>query len=258
VKVDVLLDPFGANIDDVLGAATAAEEAGLDGVWTYDHLAGSVHRKPRVLECWTVLTAIAATVPRVDIGPLVLNVANRHPGVLAVMAATLQEVSRGRLLLGLGAGGGVDLPYAAEQTALGRTVAPDAARRRQVDDAITMLRAVWSGATGGTGGFLRPEPAPPIVIGAFGPKMAAVAGRAGDGINSPSGPGFAALVAVARTARAEAGRADEPFLVTTSASLGRPLDRERLEAAGVDRVILYAPWPYDLAAIREVTRRRRL
>ena len=121
--------------------AVAAEAAGLDGVWLYDHLAGSVHGASRVLECWTTLTALAASVPRIAIGPMVLNVANRDAGTLAVMAATLQEVSGGRLLLGLGAGGGVGTPYAAEQLALGRAVPGDVTRRRWVDEAVTMLRA---------------------------------------------------------------------------------------------------------------------
>ena len=106
MQVDVLFDPFGGRWDDLHAAAVEAEAAGFDGVWVYDHLAGSVHRAPHVLECWTVLTAIAATVPRLRVGSLVLNVANRRPGTLAVAAATLQEVSGGRLLLGLGAGGG--------------------------------------------------------------------------------------------------------------------------------------------------------
>ena len=103
-----MFDPFGAHVDEVLAGATAAGEAGFGGVWLYDHLAGSVHGRDRVLECWTTLTAIAATVPRIMVGPLVLNVANRPAGTLAVMAATLQELSGGRLLLGIGAGGGRD------------------------------------------------------------------------------------------------------------------------------------------------------
>jgi alkanesulfonate monooxygenase SsuD/methylene tetrahydromethanopterin reductase-like flavin-dependent oxidoreductase (luciferase family) len=145
MRVDVLLDPFGARWADVHAGAEAAAEAGFDGVWLYDHLAGSVHRASTVLECWTALTAIAVAVPRIAIGPLVLNVANRDPGTLAVMAATLQDVSGGRLLLGVGAGGGRDTPYAAEQQALGRTVGPDPVRRRAVEATITQLRAVWSG-----------------------------------------------------------------------------------------------------------------
>src|ERR1039458_7503346 len=93
MRVDVLLDPFGASWDDMRTAGVAAEQEGFDGVWTWDHLAGSVHRAPKVLECWTTLTALAATVPRITIGPLVLNVANRDTGTLAVMAATPQEAS---------------------------------------------------------------------------------------------------------------------------------------------------------------------
>jgi alkanesulfonate monooxygenase SsuD/methylene tetrahydromethanopterin reductase-like flavin-dependent oxidoreductase (luciferase family) len=128
-----------------------------------------------VLECWTTLTAIAASVPRLAIGPLVLNVANRDPGVLGVMSATLQEVSGGRLLLGLGAGGGPKTPYAAEQEALGRPVPDNAARRRAVEHAVHTLRSVWSGTVAGVAGFLRPQPPPPVIIGGFGPKIADLA-----------------------------------------------------------------------------------
>src|ERR1700730_8592869 len=187
VRVDVLLDPFDATWVDVRDAALVAEESGFDGVWTWDHLAGSVHRAPRVLECWTTLTALAATVPRMTIGPLVLNVANRDPGTLAVMAATLQEVSGGRLLLGLGAGGGLDTPYAAEQQALGREVAGDRGRRQLLEAGIATLREVWTGRAGGASAFRPYVYAPPIVGGAFGQKMAELAGRVGDGINLQAG-----------------------------------------------------------------------
>src|SRR6266478_26891 len=125
MQVDLLFDPFGATWVDVREGAVAAEAAGFDGVWTYDHLAGSVHGASGVLECWTTLTAIAACVPRIAVGSMVLNVANRDAGTLAVMAATLQEVSGGRLLLGVGAGGGSGTPYRLEQEALGRTVGSD-------------------------------------------------------------------------------------------------------------------------------------
>src|SRR3954454_25011395 len=179
VEVDLLFDPFGARIDEVLAGATAAGEAGFGGVSLYDHLAGSVHGRDRVLECWTTLTASAATVPRIMVGPLVLNVANRSAGTLAAMAAPLQELSGGRLLLGIGAGGGVATPYAAEQEALGREVSGDARRRAEVADQIATLRSVWRGHTGCADGFLRPEPLPPIVVGGFGPKMAALAGAVG-------------------------------------------------------------------------------
>ena len=243
MDVDLLFDPFDGRWDSVRDGALAAEEAGFDGVWLYDHLAGSVHRAGHVLECWTTLTAIAATVPRLAVGPLVLNVANRDPGLLGVMAATLQEVSGGRLLLGLGAGGGPETPYAAEQLALGRQVPAGPARRRAVEEAVATLRATWSGTVAGVSGFLQPRPPPPVIVGGFGPRMAELAGRVGDGINAPGGPRLGRLVEVAREAYARSGRDPERFLVTTSAGPSRA-EHERLAAVGVHRVILHVHPPY--------------
>src|SRR5262245_46604262 len=221
MQMDLLFDPFGGRWEDLRDAAVLAEGAGLDGLWLYDHLAGSVHGAEHVLECWTVLSAVAAAVPRLMVGSLVLNVANRDPGTLAVMAATLQEVSGGRLLLGVGAGGGVGTPYAAEQLALGRPVPGDPIRRREVERTIRTLRAVWGGAasnaSGRATGFLRPEPSPPIVVGGFGPKMAELAGRLGDGINAPASV-LPQLVDVARRARAASGQDPDTLIVTTSGS----------------------------------------
>ena len=125
-----MLDTFGTRWSELRAAAVEAERAGFDGVWLNDHLAGSVEGASDVLECWTALSALAEAVPRIAVGSLVLNVANRDPGTLAVMAATLQEVSRGRLLLGLGAGAKRGTSFALEQEALGRPTPSDAERRR--------------------------------------------------------------------------------------------------------------------------------
>src|SRR2546428_5393268 len=105
---------MSARYRDMRAAALAAEESGFDGLWTWDHLRDpDGAAEPGVPEAWTVLTALAEVTRRIALGPLVLNVANRHPGVLANMAATLQAVSGGRLLLGIGAGGGRRAPPAA-------------------------------------------------------------------------------------------------------------------------------------------------
>lgn len=254
MKIDLLFDPFGATWRDVREGAVAAESEGFDGIWLYDHLAGSVHRQACVLESWTTLTAIAATVPRLAIGPMVLNVANREAGTLGVMAATLQEISGGRLLLGLGAGGGRETPYAAEQQAFGRAVAGDVVRRQAVEATVSTLRAVWSGTVAGVGGFLRPDPPPPIVLGGFGPKIAELAGRVGDGVNLPSGPLLAGLLEVARSARAAAGRDSEPFVVTVSADL-RPRTLTHLEDLGVDRAVVFVGEP-SVEVVRRLARTR--
>ena len=59
MQVDVLLDPFGARWSELRDTAHAAVDAGFAGIWTFDHLDGRVYRAPHVLECWTVLSAIA-------------------------------------------------------------------------------------------------------------------------------------------------------------------------------------------------------
>jgi len=90
MKTDLLLMPMSARYRDMRAAAVAAEEAGFDGLWTWDHLRDpDAASGPGVPEAWTVLTALAEVTRRISLGPLVLNVANRHPGVLANMAATL-------------------------------------------------------------------------------------------------------------------------------------------------------------------------
>jgi len=276
MKTDLLLVPMGATWAELRAAAVTAEEAGFDGLWTWDHL-----RDPDggadspVPEVWTVLSALAEATRRIMLGPLVLNVGSRHPGILANMAATLQEVSGGRLLLGIGAGGNRSLPYAPEYESIGLTVEPDGVRAARVAEACQVMKRLWAGDTSNfTGahyrltrpeGFLRPRPpvgAPPIVVGGFGPRMAGIAGRWADGFNTPArSPQLAELVRVGREAHRESGRDPAGFLVTVFTGLadgwlGRnSAPRAALEALGVARVILLVQPPYDLAKIREAGRR---
>jgi alkanesulfonate monooxygenase SsuD/methylene tetrahydromethanopterin reductase-like flavin-dependent oxidoreductase (luciferase family) len=254
MKTDLLLIPMSARYRDMRAAALAAEEAGFDGLWTWDHLRDpDAHSGPGVPEAWTVLTALAEVTRRLVLGPLVLNVANRHPGVLANMAATLQAVSGGRLLLGIGAGGSRRTPYAAEQEAIGASVERDAVRAGRVAEAISLMRRLWSGHAG----FLKPAPPPPIIVGGFGPRMAGIAGRHGDGFNTQAmHPRLADLVRVARDEHGAAGRDAARFIVTVFAGLDerwlRPDSRARqtLERVGVERLILLAEPPYDADEIR--------
>jgi alkanesulfonate monooxygenase SsuD/methylene tetrahydromethanopterin reductase-like flavin-dependent oxidoreductase (luciferase family) len=249
LEVDLRLDPFDASWVQVHDAVRAAVAGGFGGIWAPDHLDGRVFGASHVLECWTTLTAIAVATSDVKVGPLVLNVANRDPGVLASMAATLQDVSGGRLLLGLGAGGGTGVPFRQEEEAIGRADAADPVRRARVEACVEEMRRLWD-----TPGFLRPDPIPPVVIAAFGPKMAEVAGRVGDGINAPAlHPRLPELVAIARDACVDAGRDADPFLVTVYSAfhenwfdVGSPA-RADLAALGVDRLILYLGPPFDAA-----------
>src|SRR5258706_5730804 len=254
MKTDLLLMPMSARYRDMRAAAIAAEEAGFDGLWTWDHLRDPDGESgPGVPEAWTTLTALAEATRRIALGPLVLNVANRHPGLLANMAATLQAVSGGRLLLGIGAGGSQRTPYAAEQRAIGQSVERDEVRARKVVEAIELMRRLWSGHAG----FLRPDPPPPIIVGGFGPRMAGIAGRYGDGFNTQAmHPKLAELARVAREEHVKSGRNPARFSVSVFAGLSerwlRPEapERARLERVGVDRLILLVSPPYDLGGLR--------
>ncbi|MFN8591685.1 MAG: LLM class flavin-dependent oxidoreductase [Thermomicrobiales bacterium] len=91
---------------DVLARARLAEQAGFDSIWVSDHLLIQPAGEPRIggWEGWSQIAALAAAVPRVDIGALVMCVLWRNPALMAKMADTVDEISGGRLILGVGAG----------------------------------------------------------------------------------------------------------------------------------------------------------
>src|SRR5579859_4797532 len=94
--------------DDIYEIATHCERAGWDTVYVADHFMpngpGPAPLDGDMLECWSVVAALAATVPRLRLASLVTSVTYRHPAVLANIAAAVDNISDGRLLLGVGAG----------------------------------------------------------------------------------------------------------------------------------------------------------
>ncbi|HLX50949.1 MAG TPA: TIGR03560 family F420-dependent LLM class oxidoreductase [Streptosporangiaceae bacterium] len=94
--------------DDIYEIATHCERAGWDTVYVADHFMpngpGPAPLDGDMLECWSVVAALAASVPRVRLASLVTSVTYRHPAVLANIAAAVDQISHGRLTLGIGAG----------------------------------------------------------------------------------------------------------------------------------------------------------
>lgn len=171
----------GPDIDPI-AEAIAAERLGFDFVSASDHL----HGENPTYEPWTLLTTVAARTTSVRVLTRVLAIPYRNPAVLAKMAETLDRLSDGRLLLGLGAG------YLDEEfRALGL---PASSLRDKIDgmaEAIELIRGLWSTPDLSYAGRLhrtdhaRLEPRPdqpiPIWLGTYGPRALAITGRLADG-----------------------------------------------------------------------------
>jgi probable F420-dependent oxidoreductase len=162
---------------EYLAIARAAEDVGFDTLWLGDHLlyryADGSTRGP--WEVWTMLAALAASTSRIRLGPLVAATAFHAPPMLAKLAATVDEISGGRLILGLGAGW--------NETEFRAFGFPFDHRISRFEEAFTIVRTLLrDGAIDFDGRFfqardceLLPRPArdggPPLMIGSVGPRM---------------------------------------------------------------------------------------
>jgi probable F420-dependent oxidoreductase len=269
---------------EYMAMARAAEEVGFDSIWIGDHLLyrgdGRPERGP--LEAWTLLSALAAVTERVALGPLVACAGFHPPAVLAKMAATIDEVSGGRFVLGLGAGWNES-----EFSAFG---IPYDHRVSRFAEAWAIIRALLDGERVTLDGryfqtddaVLLPAPTrrPPLMIGSNGPRVLSITLPHADAWNTwyddfgNDAEGFAALNARISAAARDAGRDPAEILrsacvlVTTDrAAAERPLipeapplegSPERIAAAlaeiaeaGADEIIIVAT-PITERAIREL------
>ncbi len=166
---------------EYLAMARLAEDVGFDTLWLGDHLlyrfADGTARGP--WEAWTMLSALAASTSRIRLGPLVAATAFHAPPMLAKLAATVDEVSGGRLVLGLGAGW--------NRTEFRAFGFPFDRRIDRFEEAFTIVRTLLrDGAIDFDGRYhqardceLLPRPArpggPPLLIGSSGPRMLRIA-----------------------------------------------------------------------------------
>jgi alkanesulfonate monooxygenase SsuD/methylene tetrahydromethanopterin reductase-like flavin-dependent oxidoreductase (luciferase family) len=186
--------PIGINLTSIgvssrwwLESTLLVEAAGFAGAWCWDHFVSQGRDKTLpVLECWTTLTAVAATTRRLRVGSFVTNVMNRQPAVLARMLATISDQSGARVDLGIGVGGNPD-----EMAAYGIAFPEPLERVAVLEEAVDVLRLLWRGGPADYDGrffqlrqaYAHPALAQPprIIVGGEKPAGARLAARVGDG-----------------------------------------------------------------------------
>jgi F420-dependent oxidoreductase-like protein len=157
-----------------------AEALGFDTLWVNDHLLPSIGPADGTnLEAWTLLAAMATATSRVQIGAMVTSNTFRHPSMLAKMATTVDHLSDGRLILGIGAGW-----FKREHEAYGIPFPSLKQRAEELEEALQLITKLWSTDTpvSFTGRYYslaeapfspKPvrQPHPPILIGGVGEKL---------------------------------------------------------------------------------------
>ncbi|MEU7164765.1 LLM class flavin-dependent oxidoreductase [Streptomyces morookaense] len=214
----------------------AAEEAGFDHAWTYDHLTWRSLRDAPWFGSVPLLAAVAAVTRRIRIGPLVATPNFRHPVVLAKELMTLDHIAGGRLTAGIGAGAdGFDA------RALGGPALPPGARTRRFEEFVTLLdRLLRHPATEHDGPFYTAraartvpgcvqQPRIPFAIAAAGPRGMRLAARYGQAWVTAGDP--------ARPGRVT-GPAVLPLLARQARAVDEACARAVRDPASLDRIVL--------------------
>jgi alkanesulfonate monooxygenase SsuD/methylene tetrahydromethanopterin reductase-like flavin-dependent oxidoreductase (luciferase family) len=237
--------------------ALAAEETGFDSIWVGDHMLyrGDDDRPERgPWDAWALLAALAGVTRRVELGPLVACTGFHPPGVIARMAAAIDEISGGRFVLGLGCGwnegefAAFGIPYDHRVARFEEAFA--IVRGLLAGERVTLEGRYWQAADA----VLLPPPArrTPLVIGSNGPRMLGIALPHADAWNTwwdgygNNVAGFVALNAQIDAAAVRAGRA--PAEIKRSACVLVSVDAEAGERVPPTDVVPVAGDPGVLAA----------
>lgn len=233
----------GATYDDLLRIAKATEDAGFNGFFRSDHFLkmGSVSGLPGPTEAWVTLAGLARETSRIRLGTLMTAATFRHPSLVAISAAQVDQMSQGRVEFGFGSGW-----FAEEHTAYGFRLPPPKELFDRYTEQLEIIAGLWETPEGDTFDFQgeyftlvdspalpKPmqRPRPPMILGGTGKKRTPqLAARFADEFNVP----FNDLeTALAQYERVDAAAADigRDRSITRSAALVVAIGRDDTEVA---------------------------
>jgi len=247
-RVGYQIHPQHCTVEQIRDASRRADELGADTVWVWDHMF-PLYGPPdgNHFECWTLLGAMAAETRRAHLGALVCSNSYRNPELLAYMAGTLDHISGGRAILGVGAGW-----FERDYREYGYEFGDAPWRLRELGAALPRIRARL--------GRLVPPPRHdiPIMIGGGGEKVTLrLTARFADMWNT-FGPAdvYARKNAILDEWCARVGR--DSRAIERTMSIGADSvdgDLDELLGAGAQHIILRAAQPFDPAALERLIAR---
>ncbi|MEV6971559.1 LLM class F420-dependent oxidoreductase [Hamadaea sp. NPDC051192] len=251
MRLAVFIEPqLGASYDDQLRIAQHAEELGFEAFFRSDHFLtmGSNSGLPGPTDSWATLAAIAVQTSRIRLGTLLTSATFRFPGMLAITVAQVDQMSHGRVELGLGAGW-----FEAEHTAYGVPFPPVRERFERLGEQLAIVTGLWTTPDGERFSFqgrhyeltdspALPKPAqsprPPVIVGGHGKRRTPeLAARFADEFNVPFGTveGTGEAYARVREACAAAGREAPVFSAAQTIAVGRTEAEARKRADAIGR-----------------------
>jgi alkanesulfonate monooxygenase SsuD/methylene tetrahydromethanopterin reductase-like flavin-dependent oxidoreductase (luciferase family) len=275
ISFGIATAPQQVSYDDVLRVWQEADDVPqIEHAWAFDHLLpiGGDPGGP-ILEGWALLSALAARTSRLRVGLLVTSNRIRPPALLAKIAATVDQVSGGRLDFGIGVGSRTDIPWARrEYDAYGLPYHDAKDAVGSLAEALTVIRRLWAEDkpfdfhgqyVDLTGAFCNPKPVqrpgPPVVIGGLAPRTLRVVAEHADVWNFP-GEAADAAAASARLDQycAEIGR--DPAAITRSGVVRVGYDQpaaaretvRQFTEAGFRHLVVSLPAPFPPGVARWV------
>jgi F420-dependent oxidoreductase-like protein len=244
----------GASYDQLLAVARVTEEAGFDAFFRSDHylVMGGGDGLPGPTDSWVTLAGLARETSRIRLGTLVTSVTFRHAGVLAISVAQVDQMSGGRVELGIGTGW-----YDQEHTAYGIPFGTFADRFELLEETLDVLTGMWSTPAGSPYSYKgnrlvltdspalpKPvqQPRPPIILGGAGhTKTPRLAARFADEFNTPFHSLDAARAQFGRVRAACEAAGRDPSSMVLSAALTVCVGRDQAEverrAAAIGRPV---------------------